>query len=147
MRHLPLVLLLLTASCLVVPPQQATTPAQQPQAVAGDCGGACTHYLSCKGMADAATHEACVLECGRMGYDGQALAEYQLTDCATAISLVEQQGGPTGGGGGGAGASQSGECQGCVRDGNECVWISQSNWGKGPYSGAVSSCSPHCCGL
>jgi hypothetical protein len=35
-----------------------------------------------------------------------------------------------------------------VRDGNSCVWISQSNWGTGnnsPYSGAVSSCDADCC--
>lgn len=46
---------------------------------------------------------------------------------------------------GGGGSAQSSECQGCVRDGDDCVWISQSNWGKGAYSGAVTSCDPKCC--
>ncbi|MBL8921365.1 MAG: hypothetical protein JNJ54_21070 [Myxococcaceae bacterium] len=49
---------------------------------------------------------------------------------------------------GGGGGGRSAECQGCVRDGDDCVWVSQGNWGSGPnnpYSGAVSSCDPACC--
>ncbi len=48
----------------------------------------------------------------------------------------------------GGGSGKSAECQGCVRDGDDCVWISQGNWGQGPnspYSGAVTSCDPSCC--
>ncbi len=49
---------------------------------------------------------------------------------------------------GGGAAGGGNDCNGCVRDGNDCVWISQGDWGTGPnspYSGAVITCNAGCC--
>jgi hypothetical protein len=117
-------------------PQQGTYPQEQ----AATCDGACSHYLQCKGVNDPNVFQMCVGECQRLQVTPDQLAQYQQTDCTSAIQIVE--------GSQNRQQPQAGtDCQGCVRDGNSCVWISQSNWGRGPYSGAVSSCASSCCGL
>jgi hypothetical protein len=72
-----------------------------------------------------------------MGKSSSELAQYEQTDCATAVQLIEGQ--PSGG------TQKSDQCKGCVSDGSSCVWASQSDWGQGPYSGAVMDCDPSCC--
>ena len=60
--------------------------------------------------------------------------------------LNAQKRGLDSGNGGNGGGSQSSECNGCVRDGGECNWYSQGNWGSaGAYSGAVITCDQSCC--
>lgn len=134
--------MVLVAVACVAQTQSTGPGAVQPQAASG-CDGACTHYLQCKGVMDVYAQQNCVNECYARQYDEQTLAQFQQTDCASAIQFVD--GGD--GGGGQGGAAQSADCQGCVRDGDSCIWLSQSNWGAGPYSGAASSCSPSCCGM
>lgn len=109
------------------------------QAPAG-CEASCDHYLQCRGYEDDQTFQSCVMQCEKLHYSARQHATFQRTDCATAIRIVE--GNP----GGGGGSSSSSECNGCVWDGSSCIWLSQSNWGAGPYSGAASSCSSYCCG-
>ncbi len=102
------------------------------------CDGACAHYLGCKGISDAATTNQCVAGCHDAAPTAAWLEAYVATDCQTAIAAVEGDGSGTGGG-------QTSECDGCVRDGDSCVWLSQSDWGAGPYSGAAWDCDPSCC--
>lgn len=104
------------------------------------CNEACAHYLACKGVADQGVQADCVSRCIQAKYSPQILASFVRTDCASAIAIVEGQK-KTGGGGGGTGK----ECQGCVWDGSSCIWMSSSNWGSGPYSGAYTSCNAYCC--
>ena len=126
-------------------PQPEPTPyaAPPPVASSGTCEGSCNHYLQCKGNYDPNANPACISKCRQMNLTPQALMNYEATDCATAIWQAEHTGG-SGGGTGGA-APKSAECNGCVWDGGSCIWLSQSNWGAGPYSGAAASCKSYCC--
>jgi hypothetical protein len=110
-------------------------------AAGASCAAACKHYLECKGADSAQNEQACVPQCEQMGLSQDQLAQFVAADCQAAIAAAEggNQGGSSSGG------ARSSECNGCVRDGNECVWMSQSNWGQGAYSGAVSSCDAKCC--
>jgi hypothetical protein len=124
---------------------EAPPPAPAPtsnDASAGTCDNACQHYLACKGVNDPTTHNQCVNKCVQAGYKTEVLANFIKTDCASAIFIVEGQGN-TGGGTGGATTAK--ECQGCVWDGSSCIWMSSSNWGSGPYSGAWTACNAACC--
>lgn len=105
------------------------------------CNEACAHYLACKGVADPGVQADCVSRCVHAKYSPQILASFVQTDCASAIAIVEGQQKAGGGGGGATGK----ECQGCVWDGSSCIWMSSSNWGSGPYSGAWTSCNAYCC--
>jgi hypothetical protein len=113
------------------------------------CGPACAHYYQCKGMPDPNLIAQCQGSCQQQNPDPGLLAQYTQTDCYTAVSMVEQQGGM--GGGGYQGGQQAGpgpgskECEGCKRWGEQCAWASESNWGSGPYSGAVQDCPQSCC--
>ena len=120
---------------LLVPVVLATAAS----ACGGPCKSACDKVGSCLEQAGYTFDGgACVNTCNSVA-GGEAAA-----DC---INGIDGCNGPAiqvclGGGGGG------GSCSGCVRDGNDCVWISQGNWGTGansPYSGAVSSCATACC--
>ncbi len=126
-----------------------------PQFVPGTCESACKHYLSCAKLQGQQNTNTCLLGCYASGANAYQLGVYNLLDCQRAVMIIvaaqlqaiqQAQGGNTNRGGGG---NQKGSrCAGCVRDGNDCVWISQSNWGTGnnsPYSGAVSSCDADCC--
>lgn len=105
----------------------------------GTCEASCVHYLQCKGIfGDAQEMQECVGECRNMKLMAQALAGYEQTDCATAIRVVEGSGNS-----GNSGASA--DCKGCVWDGGSCIWLSSSDWGAGPYSGAYTSCNAGCC--
>jgi hypothetical protein len=95
----------------------------------------------------------CQYNCFASGANAYQLGVYNQLDCKRAIFIVVAaqlqalQKMQSGNGNGGGNAKGS-RCSGCVRDGNDCVWISQSNWGTGnnsPYSGAVSSCDADCC--
>lgn len=142
----------LLAACVVPPPQQqqqaaATGQPQQAGAAAGTCDGVCQHYLGCKQVTDPASYQQCLNECGAAGVTPDQMAQYQQTDCAQAISIYENYGQQSQQGQQGQGVAPAGkDCNGCAWDGNECIWVSQSNWGQGPYSGAASSCDPACCG-
>jgi hypothetical protein len=117
-------------------PPQAITPSTPPS---GTCDASCAHYLQCKGLpGDAEETRECVAECHNMKLTQQALAGYEQTDCATAIQVVE-------GAATNRSPQKSTECNGCVWDGSSCIWLSSSNWGAGPYSGAYSSCNASCC--
>lgn len=122
-----------------------------PLSARGTCQSACTYYLACGGFGPA-YKAPCLAECAASGLNGYQLAVFTTLDCREAVAVVAaleiaawQQVA--------AAASQqqqknSSQCNGCVRDGNSCVWLSQSNWGTGwasPYSGAASSCDPSCC--
>lgn len=146
-----LVVMVLGWAC--VPPNPAQQPGpydpnapQAPQGPPGassgaSCEGACAHYLQCKGVSDAATFQGCVGQCAQLQVTYEQLAQYQQTDCASAIQIVE------GAANQGTRSNTSGtDCKGCVKDGDSCVWMSQSNWGAGAYSGAVISCASSCCG-
>ncbi|MFN7135576.1 MAG: hypothetical protein ACK4N5_26125, partial [Myxococcales bacterium] len=116
----------------------------------GTCEGVCRKVASCTGVSDPQSTRACLAECRGYGLAPQTMAQFVALDCAAALAVLQQgqqQGG--GGRGGNPGAGRK-ECEGCVRDGSECVWLSQGNWGSGwaaTYSGAASSCDPSCCGL
>ncbi len=122
-------------------------PAGEAPAAPGTCLAACAHFATCAGQPDAAG--PCLVNCQAKNPDPQQLAVYTTLDCQQAIAVVAQQLQQAQGGARRA-RNTSSQCAGCVRDGNNCVWISQGNWGSGyanPYSGAVSSCDPSCCGL
>lgn len=120
---------------------------QPPKSARADCGDACKHYLGCVKNGTQQAQQMCLLECGASGLNEYQLAMFIATDCPTAIAIVDaaeqaawnqlqqQQ------------TSNSSECEGCQRWGDSCMWASQSNWGKGPYSGAAADCDPKCCGL
>jgi len=129
-------------------PQQAEGPPP------GTCEAACKHYLTCAKLQGEDQMGLCVLNCYASGANPYQLATYLQLDCQRAIMIVVAaqlqalQAAQGGGNRGGSGNNKGSRCAGCVRDGNECVWISQSNWGTGtnsPYSGAVSSCDADCC--
>jgi hypothetical protein len=113
----------------------------------GTCEAACVHFAECAQRPDIAG--PCVGNCMATGATPQQLAAYSALDCQQALQVVAQMVQQ--------GQNQqkkrknnSSQCAGCVRDGNDCVWISQGNWGSGyanPYSGAVSSCDRSCCGM
>ena len=106
----------------------------------------CARYHRCVGVSDPATIQQCVTECEAKAGGGAApqFAEMSKMDCA---SLVRKVGGLANNKGQQQqGAAKPAKCQGCVWDGSQCIWMSQSNWGPGPYSGAWSSCDPACCG-
>lgn len=119
----------------------------------GSCAGACRHYATCAKLGTDAVN-LCTVQCFSSGATPMQLETYVRLDCDRAIAVMvaaqlqalqalqqQNQGGQR---------NTSAQCKGCVRDGNDCVWISQSNWGTGnnsPYSGAVSSCDPSCCGM
>jgi hypothetical protein len=109
----------------------------------GTCDASCSHYLQCKGNVDPAARQPCLAKCAQMGLGQQQLLDYEGTDCATAIWQAENTGGTSAGTG--AAPTTSSECNGCAWDGSACIWLSQSNWGAGPYSGAASSCNAACC--
>ena len=111
----------------------------------GTCDASCSHYLQCKGNVDPGARQPCLAKCVQMGLGQQQLLDYEATDCATAIWQAENTGGNGNGGTGGAGTPASSECNGCAWDGSACIWLSQSNWGAGPYSGAASSCNAAWC--
>jgi len=126
------------------PPSSPTEPAPAPVATAsGTCDASCNHYLQCKGNYDPNAKSACLTKCAQMNLTQQQLLQYEATDCTTAIWQAENSGGTSGNGG--TSTPKSSECNGCVWDGSSCIWLSQSNWGAGPYSGAYSSCKAYCC--
>lgn len=119
----------------------------------GSCEAACQHYLACAKLQGQDQLNLCVLNCYASGANPYQLATYLQLDCQRAVMIVvaaqlQALQAAQGGGNRGGGNNKGSRCAGCVRDGNDCVWISQSNWGTGtnsPYSGAVSSCDADCC--
>jgi hypothetical protein len=123
--------------------------------VPGTCESACKHYLTCAKLKGEEQMALCQYNCFASGANPVQLGVYNQLDCKRAIFIVvaaqlqalqQAQGGNSGGSSGNAGKGS--RCAGCVRDGSDCVWVSQSNWGTGnnsPYSGAVSSCDADCC--
>lgn len=133
--------------------QQPTGEAPQATFKPGTCETACNHYLACAKLG-ADQLPACVYNCYASGANSYQLGVYNQLDCQRAVMIVvaaqlqaiqaQQQGNRGNGGGNNKGS----RCAGCVRDGNECIWLSQSNWGTGnnsPYSGAAASCDADCC--
>jgi len=150
-----LVIVVAAAACYVQPAQnQQAYPQSQPYAQdpqqgnngyaptqAGTCDGVCRHYLGCKQIGDPAAYQQCSIECSQYGASQPQMASYEQTDCASAISIIEGQAqGPAAGS-----QANSSQCNGCVSDGTNCTWLSQSNWGAGTYSGAAMDCDPSCC--
>jgi hypothetical protein len=141
----------------VEPPPAATKgkPAKTPEFKLGTCETACDHYLSCAKLRGDDQRNVCLYGCVASGANPYQLGVYNQLDCQRAVMIVlaaqlqaiqQAQGGNGNGGGGGNGKGS--RCAGCVRDGNECIWLSQSNWGTGPnspYSGAAASCDADCC--
>jgi len=83
-------------SCM--PPQQADSSPKTASGGEGGCGAACEHYLSCKGINDENQLAACTTECESRNLDPVQVAQYPELDCATAIQVVEGQGGTPAGG-------------------------------------------------
>lgn len=112
----------------------------------GTCEAACGHYLECKGasMNTAQNRATCTTNCKGLGLKSSDLASFEQSDCATAIQMVEGNGQQQQANGSNSGGRPS-ECNGCVKDGDSCIWLSQSNWGQGPYSGAAATCESYCC--
>lgn len=122
-----------------------------PLSAKGTCQSACTYYLACGGFGPA-YKAPCLSECAASGLTPYQLAVFTTLGCREAVALVaaaeitawqqvaaqaQQQK-----------KNNGSQCSGCVRDGSDCVWLSQSNWGQGyasPYSGAAASCDPGCC--
>jgi hypothetical protein len=131
------------------PPPQAAPVAMQAPASApppADCSAVCTHYLRCKMALSPQNLSACIPQCVAVGSPAPLMAYYVTTDCPTAIALLEN---PPSGNQAPAqpqGGARDPACNGCVWDGSSCIWLSQSNWGPGPYSGAAADCKPSCCG-
>ncbi|MBL8910436.1 MAG: hypothetical protein JNM17_07005 [Archangium sp.] len=135
----------------------AAVAPQQPNPNAmpmGTCESACKHYLGCAKLKGDDQMALCQYNCFASGANPYQLGVYNQLDCKRAISIVVaaqlqalaamSQANNAGSSGGNKGS----RCNGCVRDGSSCVWISQGNWGSGPnnpYSGAVSSCDADCC--
>jgi hypothetical protein len=117
------------------------------EGASGTCEAACGHYLECKGAAmnTAQNRTTCTTNCKGLGLKSSDLASFEQSDCATAIQLVEGNGQQQQGTSSSSGGSKGSECNGCVKDGDSCIWLSQSNWGSGPYSGAAATCESHCC--
>jgi hypothetical protein len=131
---------------VVADDQPAVAAAPAVVTAAGDCSTTCRHLLKCAGQPE--LQAECVGECRVAGHDPEFLAWFQTTDCATALTVVAMLSGDGGGGqaAGGQAKSTNSQCDGCVRDGGECNWYSQSNWGsQGAYSGAVITCDQSCC--
>jgi hypothetical protein len=103
----------------------------------GTCENTCEHYLTCKGLFDEGTQKTCEGNCESSGYSPEALAEFQATDCDTAIYMVE---GPPSSEGGGSGGGTS-DCDGCQWDGSSCVYLSQYTL----VSTAGFTCDSSCC--
>jgi hypothetical protein len=101
----------------------------------GTCENSCAHYFECKAVYDAASYQSCLSSCSGSGYTSDYLAEYEGTDCATAIQLVEGSASSTGSGSGGA------DCNGCTWDGSSCVYLSQYTL----VSTAGFACDQTCC--
>ncbi len=121
-------------------PSAASPQAESP--AAGTCGASCQHYLQCKRLdGNVESQQRCVAACERMKLTTQQLAGFERTDCVSAIAIVEGQNGK----GSSSSSARSSACTGCVWDGSSCIWMSSSNWGAGPYSGAYSACDAACC--
>ena len=116
-----------------------------PTSAHGTCDGACKHYLQCVGAQNEQNKQMCLLECAASGLNPYQLALFIATDCLTAVAIVnaaeqqawnqvKQQS-----------SSNNSQCKGCQRWGDSCMWTSQSDWGKGAYSGAAADCDPSCC--
>jgi hypothetical protein len=120
----------------------------------GTCESACKHYLTCAKLKGEEQMAVCQYNCLASGANPYQLGVYNQLDCKRAVFIVVAAqlqalaAQAQGSGGSSGGGDKGSRCAGCVRDGSDCVWVSQSNWGTGPnspYSGAVSSCDADCC--
>ncbi len=152
MRELAAIGILVTAAVLSLASAQQQQN-QPPMAYGQDptgCDLACSHYLECKGIHDDNLYSQCIGGCQQQGVDRQQSMQYAQTDCATAVQMVDNQGGMGAGGGGGqpaGGGPRPGdkECQGCKKWDNLCQYIVETAVGSGPYSGMVTDCPATCC--
>jgi len=104
----------------------------------GSCDGACAHYLTCKQIDTPDNRSQCTQQCDGLGLTPDQLANYEATDCATAIADIDG----TGSSGGGTGTSSGGgatDCKGCAWDGSSCIYLTGSN---GDYFNCDSACCP-----
>ncbi len=119
------------------------------EAGGASCDAACKNYLQCRSADTSANRSKCDSTCATLGLDEATLGTLATGNCATVIAMVEgssssSSSGGSSGSSGSTGSSGS-SCNGCAWDGSQCIWLSQSNWGAGPYSGAASSCDASCC--
>lgn len=56
---------------------------------AGTCDASCLHYLACKQLGNGVHQAGCVSRCRELKKTADELRQYEATDCATAISLVD----------------------------------------------------------
>jgi hypothetical protein len=80
--------------------------------------------------------------CEQNGVTQSQLDRFVALDCQSAVAAIDGPHNPAPQNNGGSTGSQ---CDGCAWDGSQCIWLSQSDWGAGPYSGAASSCDATCC--
>jgi hypothetical protein len=155
MRTVATLGILVTAAVLSLAsaqPQQAAGPPTPYGQDPTGCDLACNHYLECKGIHDDGLYSQCIGGCQQEGVNRVQSQQYAQLDCASAIQLVESQGGVGGGGAQAGGGGETGvphpgdkACEGCKKWDEQCAYIVETAVGSGPYSGAVTDCAPTCC--
>jgi hypothetical protein len=100
----------------------------------GTCDGACAHYLGCKNIDTPDNRTQCTDQCASLNLTPDQLANYEATDCQTAIAAIDGNGGSSGSSGGG-----TTDCKGCAWDGSSCIYLTGSN---GSYFPCDSVCCP-----
>jgi hypothetical protein len=126
-------------ACVPPPAEPANAGTAQQGGDPSGCGAGCDHYLGCKGITDQATWAQCNDECVAANMDPAVIADYTQTDCATAIQLVEGEGGMQQGGEAPANGACTADCHGCVWDGTECYYNASA------AMGATQACEACCC--
>lgn len=60
----------------------------------GTCGGACDHYVDCRGRPDrgGAIRQACLAECPGVLGDEESLMAFESLSCPAAVEFVEGSG-------------------------------------------------------
>ncbi|MBK9033065.1 MAG: hypothetical protein IPL61_17655 [Myxococcales bacterium] len=55
----------------------------------GTCGGACDHYVTCRGSEDGGVRAACQAECPEVFSDRDSLMSFESLSCEATLEFVE----------------------------------------------------------
>lgn len=105
----------------------------------GSCDGACAHYLGCKGVDTPDNRAQCTQQCDGLGLTADQLANYEATDCQTAIAAIDGNGSSSGTTSSSSSSGGAKDCNGCTWDGSSCIYLTGSN---GDYFNCDSACCP-----